>query len=196
MSPTRVATRPAALLALALCAVIAACDNPFQIPPATLPNSAGALTLFALTRTAIETPSAFDILGQTVARTDRTPSFDFAFDIPDSLHDTVAVLIPRGALGLTRDGGLQIITKTPYDSIKVAPTSGYDSALKQKLAVGTVVVAASRGMQCNFGFIRPLYMKLQVTALDFTARSVTFNTLLDPNCGYISLQASTLPPTQ
>lgn len=190
------ATRPAALFALAIAAAIAACNNPFALPPATLPPAEGSLTLYALTGTSLLEPSAYDMVQQLVVRTDRTPLFDFALDmVTDSLHDTTAVLIPPGALGLLRDGGLQITT-TPYDSITIAPDGGYQQGAPQPLALGTVVLASSRSQSCNFGFIRPLYAKLKVTAIDLVARSVTFLMLLDPNCGYRSLQHSLVPPTQ
>jgi hypothetical protein len=196
MSRSLRATRPAALFALALCAASAACNNPFALPPATLPPVSATLVLFAMTGTPLETPSAFDMVLQLVARTDRTSQFDFAFDIQvDSVHDTTAVLYPRGALGLFRDGGIQT-TLTPYDSITIAPTNGYEEGAPVTVKLGSVVLVASRVQSCNFGFIRPLYMKLQVTTLDLVARSITFKTLLDPNCGYRSLRPSTLPPTE
>lgn len=188
--------RPVALLALALAAQIAACDNPFALPPAQFPPSEGSLTLFALTGTALLDPSAYDMLNQRAIRTDQTAAFDFALEMTaDSLHDTTAVLLPPGALGLLRDGGLQITT-TQFDSITMAPDGGYDQGAPQKLAVGTVVLASSRSQSCNYGYIRPLYAKLKVTAIDKVARSVTFQYLLNPNCGYRSLRHSLIPPTQ
>ena len=192
MSRSLGAARPAALLALALCAASAACNDPFSLPPATQPPIEAPLTLFAMTGTPLSQPSAFDMLLQLVARTDRTASFDFAFDIQ---NDTTAVLLPRGALGLIRDGGLQITT-TPYDSLTLAPDANYEQGARLPVTAGTVVLAASRSQSCNFGFIRPLYMKLKVTAIDLVARSITFQTLLDPNCGYRSLKHSTVPPTE
>ncbi len=198
------ATRSAALAALALSSWIAACNDPFALPPATQPPLSGTLTLWALTSSPIGQPSAFDMLLASsgdaltagLVRTDRTFEFDLALDMQtDSLHDTVAVLMPPGALGLPRDGGLQITT-TPYDSITIAPDGGYEQADTVRLAVGTVVLASSRTQSCNFGFLRHLYAKLSVTAIDKVARSVTFQVLLDPNCGYRSLRASNVPPSQ
>ncbi len=195
MSRTLGLTGTAALVALAVSAAIAACNDPFALPPANLAPIRDTLRLWAISGTPIDQPSAFDMLLQHVARTDRTSSFDFAFDIQvDSLHDTTAVLLPRGALGLNRDGGIQLTT-TPYDSITTAPNTGYTQGDPVAIKLGTVVLAASRAQTCNFGYIYPLYMKLVVTAVDMTARTVTFNTLLDPNCGYRSLEYSTVPPS-
>jgi hypothetical protein len=188
--------RPAAILAPALLAAVAACSDPFQLPPANLAPTSVTETLWALTGTDISLPSAYDVMLQRVVRTDRTSALDFAFDIRvDSLHDTSAVLLPRGALGLYVDGGLQV-TQQLYDSITIAPTSGYQDTAAVAITAGTVVLAASRSQTCNFGFVRPIYAKLHVTTVDLVARTVTFDILVDPNCGYRSLKADSLPPKQ
>jgi hypothetical protein len=198
MSAPHPLLRFAALVALASAAAIAACSASYTLPPATNAPDSGTVTLWALTGTPLALPSAYDFLTTppVLVFTDRTSALDFAFDITaDSVHDTSAVLLPRGALGLSLDGGLQISTQ-PYDSITMAPTGGYQDSLPVKLVVGTVVLAASRAETCNFGYVYPLYGKLRITAIDFVARSVTFAILVDQNCGYRSLKPDTLPPTQ
>jgi hypothetical protein len=194
MSKPFAATGLAALCALAVGAAFAACDNPFALPPATLPPVDYDITLWSLTGSAVNEPSAYDMVDTLLIRTDRSPVFDFALDMPDSLGDTIPLLIPPGGLGLPRDGGLQI-TKVPFDSMNYAPNSGYDPAAGQRLAVGTVVLASSRTQSCNYNIAYPLYAKLKILAIDTIARSVTFHVLLDPNCGYRSLQADSLPPS-
>jgi hypothetical protein len=192
----RVGPRLAALLALAFSAAFAACDNPFALPPAALPPTEFAITLYAITGTPLEYPSAYDLMRQIAVRTDRSSSLDFAFDIVvDSLQDTVAVLLPRGALGLYRDGGLQL-ARTPYDSVTFAPNNGYDEGSPLPVSLGSVVLAASRSQTCNIGYVYPLYAKMEVTALDFAARSITLQLLIDPNCGYRSLESSSIPPSK
>jgi len=200
MSVRPVPLRLAALVATACAAAIAACSATYSLPPAASAPDTATVTLWALTGTPLALPSAYSMLpspiGPDVVFTDRTSAFDFAFDIQvDSTHDTSAVLLPRGAVGLTIDGGLQI-TQQPYDSITFAPNSGYQDSLPVKVAVGTVVLAASRSETCNFSYVYPLYGKIRVTAIDLVARSVTFNILVDPDCGYRSLKADSLPPTQ
>ncbi len=194
MSRPPAAARSAALVAVLLATAAAACNDPYALPPATTPPAIFDLTLWSITGTSIASPSAYDLLLQTVVRTDRTSVFDFAFDIPDSLGDTVAVLLPRGALGLYRDGGLQLTT-TPFDQISRAPNSGYVQGDPLPVKVGDVVLAASRSQTCNFGFVEPFYAKMRVTALDFVQRSITMHMLVDANCGYRSLDSSTTPPT-
>jgi hypothetical protein len=193
MSRPLAAPRFAALFALAVGAAIAACDNPFALPPATSPAIDKVFTLYSLTGSDVSAPSAYDMVYDTTVRTDRTYNFDFALDMPDSLGDTIPLLIPPGGLGLTPDGGLQIST-TPFDSLTYAPNSGYDQTVRQTLKMGTVVLASSRTQSCNYNIAYPLYAKLQVLLIDPVARSVTFHMVLDPNCGYRSLRAdSTLP---
>ncbi len=188
------ATGLAALCALAVGAAFAACDNPFALPPATSIPLDTVYVLYSLTGSAVNQPSAYDMVNQLAVRTDRTPNFDFALDMPDSLGDTIPLLLPPGALGLPRDGGLQIST-TPFDSLNYAPDGGYQQTVGQKLAVGTVVLASSRTQSCNYNIAHPLYAKLKILAIDTAARSVSFRMLLDNNCGYRSLRADSLPPS-
>jgi hypothetical protein len=196
MSDSRITPRAAAPLALAMIAAIAACSAAFPLPPAGLGTATASVTLWALTGTNLAYPSAYDIMQRVVARTDRTSAFDFAVDMRvDSLNDTSTVLLPRGALGLYVDGGLQL-AKQPYDSITIAPTSGYQDSLPVVIKVGSVVLAASRSQTCNFGYVRPFYSKVRITTVDLVARSITFDILTDPNCGYRSLKADSLPPRE
>ena len=189
------ATGLAALCALAVGAAFAACDNPFALPPAyTIPKDT-TYTLFSMTGTPVFEPSAYDMVDTVLVRTDRTTYFDFALDMPDSLGDTIPLLLPPGALGLPRDGGLQI-SPTPFDSLTYAPNSGYQQGVGQKLVLGMVVLASSRTQTCNYNLAYPVYAKLKVLAIDRIARSVTFHMLLDDNCGYRSLWADSLPPTR
>ena len=197
MSRPLAALRLAALAALAAAAAVAACGNPFTLPPAGAAVYDTTFTLFSMSGTPVSEPSAYDMVlsPPRVVRTDQTLSFDFALDIPDSLGDTVPLLIPPGALGLTRDAGLQLTT-VAFDSIRIAPNTGYEQAIGAKLAVGAVVLASSRTQSCNYNYAYPLYAKLKVLAIDLVARSVTFRVLLDPNCGYRSLVADSVPPSR
>lgn len=180
------------LLAAALLAA-AGCSDAFTLPPASQPTTERTPTLHALTGTAVATPSAYNLLALAEVRTDRTNDFDFAFEIgPDSAldvgtaGDTVAVLLPRGALGLGRDGGLQVST-LPFDSIVLAPETGYRDTVGVVIDSGTVLIVASRKQTCNFGLVRPRYAKARVEALDLVRRSVTLRLVVDPNCGYRGL---------
>lgn len=195
MPSTPVRRHPVVLRILLAAAVVAwaGCGDAFTLPPASLETTEVTVTLYALTGTPIGTPSAYNLLTLAAVRTDRTSDFDFAFDIgPDSSFGvgtagaTVAVLLPRGAIGLGEDGGLQV-SSLPLDSILLAPEHGYEEGAGVAIDSGAVIIAASRKQNCNFGFVRPRYAKLRVEALDIVQRSVTLRLVVDPNCGYRGL---------
>jgi len=179
-----------------LLAALAACGTDAQLPPAGQPVTQEQITLYALTNTDVRTPSAFVLSSvPVVARTDETSDFDFAFDIGvDSAFgigttgDTVAVLMPRGALGFAADGGLQLSTLV-YDSIKAAPLNGYEREHPLAVRQGQSLIAAGRLLQCTYQIVRPRAMaKLHVDSLDFAERKAIITVVIDPNCGYLSLQ--------
>jgi hypothetical protein len=174
-------------LAFVFAAALAACGDPNLLPPATVVVREDTLTLWALTGTPILRPSAFDILHQTPVRTDRTSEFDFVFDlVPDSLGDTVAVLIPRGGFGLSADAGL-IRLVANYDTLRLAPVEGYEFRKPVVFDFEVVVVARSRLQSCNFGLSYGLYAKLRMIEVNRAERWVRLRMNLDPNCGYRGL---------
>ena len=122
-------------------------------------------------------------------RTDQSTFFDFAYNI-DSIGEPV--LIPGGALGLPKDAGLQQ-SGSAFDAIANAPTEGYVLDKPLVAAVGKVLLARSRTQTCVDGTKVSWFAKLQVLALDASARTITFQILVDQNCGYIGL-APGLPP--
>jgi hypothetical protein len=179
---------PRSGLALVCAAALGACGNANILPPATVPSVVDTLALWAVTGTDIVHPSAFDLLNALVVRTDRSAGFDFVFDVVvDSVGDTVAVLYPRGGVGLTADGGLQLVA-TPFDSLTEAPVDGYEPRLPVRLTVGAVVAARSRTQSCNFGLSSGLYAKLQPLDIDLPNRRMVIRILVDQNCGYRGLQ--------
>jgi len=170
-------------------AAASACGDANLLPPANVIVRDDTITLWAVTGTAIALPSAYDILLGITARTDRTADFDLVFDfVYDSIaKDTVPAFLPRGALGLSADGGLQRVT-TPFDSVFAAPSGGYDPFKTVYLDTTTVVVARSRTQVCNFGISSGLFAKLQPIAISRTFRKIILHLVADPNCGYHSLQ--------
>jgi hypothetical protein len=110
--------------------------------------------------------------------------FDFAIDL-DSLYRPV--LKPTGALRLGRESGVQTTT-LPFDSIRVAPTGGFQLDSAVTVDVGGRAIVHSRTATCSFGFTAVYYAKLQVLAVDTASRKITFQILVDDNCGYRGLQ--------
>jgi hypothetical protein len=179
---------PRAGLALVLAAALSACGDANILPPATVPAVVDTLALWAVTGTDIIHPSAFDLLNNLVVRTDRSANFDFVLDfVVDSVGDTVPVLLPRGGVGLTPDGGLQR-AGVGWDTLLVAPADGYDAQHALRLRLGEVVVARSRTQTCNFGLSAGLYAKIQPLDIDTPNRRMVIRILVDQNCGYRGLQ--------
>ena len=175
---------PRSGLALLLAAALSACGDANILPPATVPSHVDTLALWAVTGTDIIHPSAFDLLNDQVVRTDRSANFDFVFDV---LGDTMPVLIPRGGVGLTSDGGLQRVG-VQWDTLVVAPSAGYETHQPVRFGLGVVVVARSRTQTCNFGLSAGLYAKLQPLDIDLPNRRMVIRILVDQNCGYRGLQ--------
>lgn len=173
--------------------LLAGCGDAITLPPASVPIAQQQIELFALTETAVGTPSAYNMTTLAEVQVFRTNDFDFAFDIGiDSVlgtgttGDTVAVLLPRAYLGFQEDGGLQW-TLTGFDSVLIAPVEGYEKARPTRIRAGDTVIAASRLQTCNFNFIRPRYAKLYVESIDLATRRAVFRVVIDTNCGYRSL---------
>lgn len=170
--------------ALILSASAAGCGDPFG-QKAQFSNTVDTLTLFALRGTAIRSHSAFDMYSLSTSRTDTTSGYDFAFDIDATGR---ALIYPGGALGLTKDAGLQLMDRT-FDAVHSAPETGFSTDTAIVVNSDNVFVARSRtsSLFCVYVAV-PRYGKFHVLAIDTTARSITLEALVDLNCGYRGLE--------
>jgi len=170
--------------ACGVAALAAACnvDN-LGLPLATDANVVDTVSLWALDGTALSLPSGYQLSSKTTVRTDRSSSFDFAFNV-----DTLGRLefLPTGALGLGIGSGLQRATAT-FEAIGTPPTAAFTSDSAFVFDTGTVAVVRSRP-GCSLGATIFFYAKLKVLAYDAVARRVDFEILVNANCGYRSLQ--------
>jgi hypothetical protein len=172
--------------------VLAACGDVPGLPAALYPNRTDSLvSVYALTGTPVTSPSAYLIVNRQVVRTDIiNATFDFVFDI-DSLGR--AVLFPTGAVKLGRQSGAQRVT-VPFDSLRYAPSGGYQVDSAVVLTVGSVVALHSRSVQCSFDYqpVHNYFAKLQVLAIDPlpgpNGRRIDFMILTNINCGYRGLE--------
>lgn len=178
--PPRCAS-PGFLLVTALS--VAACGNSTGLLPATLPNVVDTISLYALDGTSLTLPSAYVIQSKSVVRTDQVSNFDFAFNITPAGQ---AVLLPTGALRLGVASGIQV-QSAPFSSITTAPTTRYADSLAVPVDSGTVVVVHSRPASCIAGIVF-YYGKIEVLAIDTTARRIDLQVLVDQNCGYRGLE--------
>ena len=179
------APRLLVVFVVAALAVVAACgDNSLGLPAARYNNVVDSVSLWALDGTPLNTPSAYSISGRVAVRTDQTTGFDFAFNITPS---GAAVLLPTAALGLGKASGILLPAK-PFDSITVAPTTGYQDSTAVAVDSGATAVLRSRPISsCVVGTVY-LYAKLQVLRVDTVARRIDYNILVDQNCGYRGLE--------
>jgi len=179
----------------ALVLVSASCDVSTTLPAASVPIAQQLITLYALTGTPVNTASGYNMLQLGEVRTSVSNNFDFVMDIGiDSTFgvgnkgDTVIVLIPRGAVGFVEDGGLQW-SPTSFDSLVLAPVTGYQEAKPTRIRQGDIILASSRRQTCDDASSHPRYAKMNIQTVDLATRSVVILVVIDPNCGYRSLKS-------
>jgi len=178
--------------AVAAALVVAACGPDLTgLLPASIPNRTDTISVYALTGTPVSTPSAYVIWPtRQVVRTDQNAVFDVAFDIDSSGH---ALILPTGAMKLGRQSGVQVTT-TLFDSVKTAPSSGYQIDSAVVLSVNSVAIVHSRAAQCSSDLspVHNFFAKLHVLDIDTTSgpngRRIDLEILTDINCGYRGLE--------
>lgn len=170
---------------------LAACNNPFSLGSAFFENAVDTTTIYALRGTAIQLPSAFDIVVNQTARTDRAEPFDFAFDIDANGQ---AVLLPARTLGFSVTAGI-IVSNSTFEALTDAPREGYNDSVAVAIEMGDVFVARSRvtnaDRQCRLRSSLPRYGKFRVLVIDTQQRLLTVETLVNINCGFRGLEPGT-----
>jgi hypothetical protein len=199
MLPTR-PTRVVVVIAIAALAV--ACGD-LTRPKASTPNFGVSYTVTALTGAPVNVPTALNFLGGTT-RADSRFAFDVAFDLdPSGAVSILPVRLVAGALGDAihqqqtglplKRVGLQKVSG-PFEALREAPASGYDTLSVLTLTPGTVVAVQLLDFaNCFTGFGgSEIYAKITVDSVDAERRIYT-RTVVDPNCGYRGLVADSIP---
>jgi len=178
-----------ALVAMALVG-IAACNDPNALPDATEPNLTDTVTVFAIDRTPIMEPSGFSIDIGNPVRLDLFPAFDFAYNVQsgqDWLYTPRSLGMPRSNLdaGILPQG--TAVSGSQWEQITEAPFDGYLTTDSVTAAVGNTYVIRSRVI-CSIGV--PRYGKIEILEInsDPDTLSMTFQVLLNQNCGYRGLE--------
>lgn len=173
--------------ALAGTLVVSACGPDLTgLLPAGVENRTDTVSVYALSGTPVATPSGYVIYSRQVVRIDQNNAFDFAFDIDSSGR---ALIKSTGAMKLGQQSGVQVTT-TPFDSIRIAPSGGYQEDSAVVLNVNTVAILHSRAAQCNYD-LQPshhYFAKMHVLTIDTLERRIQFEVLTDVNCGYRGLE--------
>ena len=171
---------------------LTACNDPNDT---TLnPILADTLTLWALTGTSPSFPSAYLASSGAITRADGSFNFDIALDI-DATNKVV--VYPQRLVGVPLNGpkpvGLQRITGT-FDALTRAPSSGYvfDSTFAVTPGQGLVMQVQSSN-ECLAFISTVRYTKFVVDSIDAARRLIYFRAVHDPNCGYRTLVAGTVP---
>lgn len=170
-------------------ALAAACGDPIGLPPPSIPNRTDTVTLYARTGAPVDHASGYVIGARYAVPTGQlTQLLDFLFDI-DTLGR--AVLLPTGAASLARGSGIQR-TLHPFDSVTVAPSSGYQLDSAVIVDLNAVTILHSRPVVCAIDIPGNYYAKLHVLEIDTSAtpdgRRITFEILNNINCGYRGLE--------
>lgn len=151
---------------------------------APVADTASVATLSDFRTSDLGSPSAFDIISGTAVRTDITSGWDFLYYITS---DGTMQLRPRDmVLGGTSGQGIQKVTQT-FENLTEAPSGGYTTDAPVTVSKGDVLAVVSRSdpnlaVQCRY------FMKMEITAVDTSAGTITFRYLTNPNCEQRILQ--------
>ena len=163
----------------------AACGDPFALPRPTFENVVDStVSLYALSGTPPRTPSGYYMQFRETVLVQNGGTFDFAIDLDSASRP---VLLPTGALKLGRSSGV-LKTTQPFDSIRVAPSGGFQQDSGVVVDVGERAIVHSRDASCSFGIAAVYYGKLMILAVDTAARRIDFRILVNTNCGYRGLE--------
>jgi hypothetical protein len=184
MGPT---SRFFAFCALTAATALSGCGDALSLLPAAIENREDTVTVWAATNTALNLPSAYNILSRQRARLDQISTFDFIYDVDPEGR---TVLLPLGAVvSTTATSGLPgfLSTPTPFEQITIAQQLGYVTKDTVAVDVGNVFyVRATLDGSCSLGV--PYYAKMEILAIDAPTRSMRFRIVTNINCGYRGLE--------
>jgi hypothetical protein len=164
-------------------------------PKAQTENGTDTVTVYALNGTPVNAPAGLWLFGQQAVVINSAFSFDLSFDMDAQGHTTLyTVRYVAGGLSAAHSVAMQRVTST-FEALEKAPSSGYVSDSLFTANVGDVfAIQTSDPSACGFSvFSNVIYAKVQLLAVDPTARTVRTRFTVDPNCGFFSLVPSGIP---
>lgn len=181
-----------------ICVVIGlnACGDPNALQ-STLPTSVDTLSVWALSGTPPSYPSGISIVARQAVTVDASGQFDAALDINDNGEPVIyPVKLVVSQIACARSVGMQKVAGD-FDSLKVAPKSGFETDSALVLAPGQVVALQAthncQGDICQFAVSPDINAKITVDSVNLALRILYFRMGVDPNCGFRSF-AGGLPP--
>jgi len=165
----------------------AACGD-FTAVPASLPTLTDSGSVYALNGAPPGAPTALHLYSGSRLAADASFFFDVAFDIDGSGN---VVLLPQrvvaSALSNSHTVGLQAVSE-PFALLDKAPKSGYRADTAQVTRVGqTVVIQSQDPNACGISITgTTIHAKLVVLSVDRSARKLSIQYTVDPNCGFLS----------
>lgn len=143
------------------------------------------ISVSALSGSPIGARTALNTVLHEAVRAEPGSNFDVVFDITSA---GLAVIYPAQAISNLGRAGIQRSTQQ-LDSILLAPPEGYSEAMTPtSISVGDVLLIRAVQAACRRELNPYIFSKLQITAIDTVARTVTFVIRVDPNCGFRSFR--------
>lgn len=175
-------------LAALLLASLAACNDPNELPRATIVNQMDTVTLWALDGGPLDAPSAYSLNARQGVRTWETGrGFEFIYSVDPAGR---SVLLPLYAAGLGNPQALLPGLKASSDSFLAmtpAPQNNYVTKDTVFVTEGERYYLRTAVNTCS-GLGVPLYGKVELLDIDTTDLSITFRTVVNQNCGYRGLR--------
>ena len=170
--------RAGLLVTLLLVLGATACDDPFAAFLGDVPLEPTETTLFDYETAPLDDPPAFDIVRAVPARVHQTLNWDFLFRVRGGVPE----LAPFSAVAdSVTDSGLQM-TDERFEAVLEAPEEGYTLSAALVIRPGDVLIGRSRVDPTQF-LACSRYAKFRILDIDLEAGTVTFEHLVNPNCG-------------
>jgi hypothetical protein len=169
-------------------AAVASCGD--ATGPTTFANQDAHVTVFALSGSAQNAPSAIELGNVQFGPVVVGPTFAFhvAFDINAS--NQVVIYSPRSLanqLTNTARVGFQFTTQT-FDQITVAPTKGFVYDTTMIMPPNQTLLLDAGFASCSFSLAgSTIRAKLTVDSVYLTQRKIFVHVFSDPNCGFKDL---------
>jgi hypothetical protein len=195
-------TRSLRVAIVALVVVLAACGDPTK-PKAFQANALSTYVISPFTNAPVTAATAINFLGGAT-RASSAFNFDVAFDLDNNGRTLVyPVRIVGGALANLERAylgqaqlprvGMQIVPGS-FDALTEVPTTGYDTLAIQTLVPGAVLAVNVLDPNCAFSLGgTSIAAKMTVDSVNAASRKIYLRTVVDPNCGYISVVPDSIP---